>query len=711
MSSETKSSRLSTWAEIAAYIGRDVRTAKRYERERGLPVRRLPGSRSTVFALARDLDAWRAGRPPARPSAVEESGPAVEEPAPAAPAQARKWRFSVSLVIALAIAAAIATALALQGSRSSGPATVVTAALQNDTGDPVFDRLIPRLLQIDLTQSPRLQVAGEARIAQTLSLMERPRDALLNAALAREVCTRGNGGVMVAPGIARLGGRYVLTLETSDCVGGRVLVQDREVAAAKEDVPQALDRLAARTRRKLGESRASVSRFNVPLLAARTASFDALRSYSEAVWLAGRGQDVEAVPLFRRAIELDGGFGLAWLGLAQTYFHARQWREDSEAMTHAYSLRGSMSERDGLFTAYRYHSMVEKDLVAAVGSLKALAMLYPSDAPILNSLSSLQFDLGDYAAAIATAEQAMRADPRSTAARFNLMRALTRSGQAARSRNLGEAAAKAGLVDSRMYEQRILAAIELGDAAEAKRLLDASVGTPLERDASLQYTSIFGDGRGAAMAALVDRADALGRRQGLRMDWPAVVGALADLGADDLARRRLPLVDPDLRVAKYHRAQALVGDPAQTEVELKLDEARWPKDTLRNAEYGPEARAILALRRGDPAAAVRATSTPDPYQWRTLEFPYIRALALLAAGDGAAAAATFHAVLAHPGWSNWPQYGLSHLGLARALRSMGDRAGARREYDAFIAAWRLADADMPQPRQARAERDALSIAR
>ena len=128
---------------------------------------------------------------------------------------------------------------------------------------------------------------------------------------------------------------------------------------------------------------------------------------------------------------------------------------------------------------------------------------------------------------------------------------------------------------------------------------------------------------------------------------------------------------------------------------------------MRNAEYGPEVRAILALRRGDPQAAVRATSAPDPFEWRTLEFPYVRAEALLAAGDSPAAAGEFRAILAHPGWSNWPQYSLAHLGLARALRLHGDREAARREYDAFPTAWRLADPGLPQLDEARAERTAM----
>ena len=719
--------RIETWSAIGAYIGRDARTAQRYERELGLPVRRLAAARgSAVYAHVTELDGWLRTR--ARGAEPDPEGP----PSPLEPVAPPRTPAHTSTVRGrgggrrMIAAGGVATVLAAVAGVSwlLRPAVrpdtpVVMAVLQNDTGEAVLDRLVPRLLQIELIQSPRLQVTGDARVAQTLALMERARDAVLTPALAREVCLRGNGGVVVTPGAARLGARYVLTAVASDCVSGRTLSDGREVVAAKDEIPQALDRLAAQIRRRLGESPASVSRFAVPVLPARTASFDALQAYSEAMWLAGRGQDVEAASLFHRALDLDAGFGLAWLGLAQTLYHARQWREDAEAMTRAYALRGSMSERDQLFTTYRYHSVVEKDSVAALGSLKALAQIYPRDPGILNSLSYLQFDLGEFEDAILTAEQAVRADPRSPVPRTRLMLALIRSGRPGRARAEGDHAVRLRVVDSRLNEMRIMATALDGDPAGARRLFDSTVGTPAERDALLMYAStVFGAGRAREFDAMVDRADALGRRQGLRMDWMAVGAALADMGAYDRARRRLALVEPDLRTARFHRAAALAGDPAQEEADLARDarddkgwtdrdEARWPKDTLRNTEYGPEARAVLAMRRGDPAAAVRAVGAPDPYEFRTLELPYVRAQAWLAAGNGAAAATAFRAVLAHPGWSNWPQYPLSHLGLARALRLRHDVTGARREYDAFLAAWSRADQDLPQLHQARAERAAL----
>lgn len=52
--------RLDSWKEIAAFFGRDERTVNRWEKERGLPVHRLPGSKGRVYAYADELSAWLA---------------------------------------------------------------------------------------------------------------------------------------------------------------------------------------------------------------------------------------------------------------------------------------------------------------------------------------------------------------------------------------------------------------------------------------------------------------------------------------------------------------------------------------------------------------------------------------------------------------------------------------------------------------------------
>jgi tetratricopeptide (TPR) repeat protein len=103
-------SRLETWKEVAAYLGKDERTVRRWEAERGLPVRRLPGdSRSRIYAETSDLDRWLNGAEALaeNPAATDESPEpearsAIETGRP--PASLPSWAFAAAAAVALAIA-------------------------------------------------------------------------------------------------------------------------------------------------------------------------------------------------------------------------------------------------------------------------------------------------------------------------------------------------------------------------------------------------------------------------------------------------------------------------------------------------------------------------------------------------------------------------------------------------------------------------------
>jgi hypothetical protein len=80
MAGTDEGSRLDSWKEIANYLGRDVRTVRRWEKERALPIHRLPGEgRRAVFAFRVEIDEWLRGT---EPEAVEASGPAEIEVLP-----------------------------------------------------------------------------------------------------------------------------------------------------------------------------------------------------------------------------------------------------------------------------------------------------------------------------------------------------------------------------------------------------------------------------------------------------------------------------------------------------------------------------------------------------------------------------------------------------------------------------------------------------
>ncbi len=83
---------LSSWKEIAAYLGVNVRTAQNWEAERGLPVRRIPGGRGRVLASVEELAGWLQA-----PSAAAVS-PVADEPK-----RAKRWPWVLVFVVMVVV--------------------------------------------------------------------------------------------------------------------------------------------------------------------------------------------------------------------------------------------------------------------------------------------------------------------------------------------------------------------------------------------------------------------------------------------------------------------------------------------------------------------------------------------------------------------------------------------------------------------------------
>ena len=104
------SKRLDSWKVIAAYLGRDVRTIRRWERAQGLPIRRIPGRRGrSVFAYAAEIDDWlRSGPAEARPG-QSAAGAATSAPAATVTNRtlARRPRMWIALAAGIVVVATI----------------------------------------------------------------------------------------------------------------------------------------------------------------------------------------------------------------------------------------------------------------------------------------------------------------------------------------------------------------------------------------------------------------------------------------------------------------------------------------------------------------------------------------------------------------------------------------------------------------------------
>src|ERR1700731_3341389 len=190
--------------------------------------------------------------------------------------------------------------------------TIVLSDFTNTTGDPVFDSTLKKALAVSLGQSPYLNVVPDSKVQQTLKLMGKPPEIRITSDIGREICQRAHIKAMLSGAIAPLGSEYVITLEAINAATGDSLAQVQEQATSKEQVLNALGLGADKLRSKLGESLASVQKFDKPLQEVTTSSLEALKAFTQADELRERGDALPPVAMYKRAIELDPNFAMAY---------------------------------------------------------------------------------------------------------------------------------------------------------------------------------------------------------------------------------------------------------------------------------------------------------------------------------------------------------------------------------------------------------------
>jgi tetratricopeptide (TPR) repeat protein len=240
--------------------------------------------------------------------------------------------------------------------------TIILADFENKSGDAVFDDTLRQALTVALNQSPYLNVLGDNKVASTLKLMAKPANTPLTADVTRELCQRTSSKAYIAGSIAALGSEYVLGLKVINCQTGDVLAQQQVTAPSKEKVLDALGEAAAKLRGQLGESLASVQKYDVPLVDATTSSLEALKAYSMGTKLRGEQTPAAALPYFQKAIELDPNFARAYISIGSVYASEAQTGRASEYFRKAYELRDHASDREKTLIEVAYFEGVTGEL-------------------------------------------------------------------------------------------------------------------------------------------------------------------------------------------------------------------------------------------------------------------------------------------------------------------------------------------------------------
>jgi eukaryotic-like serine/threonine-protein kinase len=648
----------------------------------------------------------------------------------------RNW-FNLAVAGVLAITALIAAILYYRG-RQPKPLTekdtIVLADFANRTGEPVFDDTLKQALSVALNQSPFLNVLPENKVAATLKLMSRPAGTKLTPDLARDLCQRAGSRAYIAGSIATLGSQYVLGLLAVNCQSGDPLAQDQVTASAKEKVLGALGEAASKLRGQLGESLATVQKFDVPLEQATTSSLDALKAYT-----LGRKADHEKGPAAallysQRAIQLDPNFAMGYRQVGGDYASLSELGRASEYFTKAFQLREHASEREKLAITANYYSYVTGELDKAALTYQEWIESYPRDFAAYGNLGNVYAMQGQYTKAEEEYRKGLLLRPDSVNPYDNLANSLLASQKFGEARQMIQRA-QAQKLDDFVAHNALYALAFLGsDSAAMAEQQQWFAGQPEVDNFGLSLASDT-----EAYAGHVGKARELTKRSGdsaISADsketgaiWQenaalreAAFGNNAE--AKQAAAEGLQLVPASQGVdVEAALAFAMAGDSVRAEPMARELDKRFPLDTQMQLLWLPAIRAQLALNRKHPADALNDLQAAGAIELGEIAFvanisclypAYIRGEAYLAAGQGDAAAAEFQKILDHSGivWNCWTG-ALAHLGVARAnalqsRNSQGADADAARvralaAYKDFFTLWKDADPDIPILKQAKTE--------
>jgi tetratricopeptide (TPR) repeat protein/tRNA A-37 threonylcarbamoyl transferase component Bud32 len=589
--------------------------------------------------------------------------------------------------------------------------TVLVADFTNTTGDPVFDDALKQAVSVQLQQTPFVTLLPDSRVQRTLTMMQRSADEPVRGQVAREVCQRAGAKATVEGSIAALGTSFVLNLGVHNCETGAPLAQQQAQAASKEEVLKTLGGAVTEIRRHLGESLASIEKYDVPALDATTKSLEALRMYGLAIRTRVTKGDEAAIPFFQKAVEIDPDFGLAHAKLGVVLTNRGRTEEGRAAAAKAYEYKDRVSEYERLYIVWNHATRVLQDQKLALSSLELMTASYPRDWAARNNLGVYYVGQRDFKKAYEHFQQAVdiapdEPQPLSNAAQMLLFldrrdeayaladRVFAIRSDGGLATTCWISAVRAGDPRADAFEQRAMtmatpqqiaatrSAIALwrGRLQDYYRLQDeqrtaaraaGDQGLLASLDLSEHFTRAAYEG-GAGPAGLRTWAQGAGVPPPLKAQATVMLGMLGDV---DGSRKILPALEQEGRKNQQIWVPATIG---------------------RAYVQGADGRAA------DGVATLERVLVEIP-QAVDLNFHIGRLREI--AGDPAGAIAAYRATIAAiPTLGLSPVVARCRLSLAEALLEQGDRAGANEQLDALLAQWKSADTEFALLKTARALR-------
>jgi eukaryotic-like serine/threonine-protein kinase len=407
---------------------------KALEKDRELRYQVASEMRADLKRLKREIDSGKSSAasaaapvatPPSGPAPVAATplAPAVQSAAPvsgpvtsatvAVPMSRKRWYILAAAVVV--VAAGIAGFFYTRRAHAlTEKDSILLSDFVNTTGDPVFDGTLKQALAVQLEQSPFLNVFPQERVRDTLRYMGRSSEERLTPDLALQVCQRESIKAVLNGSIATISSQYVVGVDAINCQTGDTLAREQIEVDKKEQVLGAVGNAASKLRGKLGESLASIQKFDSKVEEATTSSLEALKAFSLGEAERDKGSELTAIPFYKHALELDPNFAVAYARLGQAYHNTGQSALAIENTKQAFDRRERASELEKLYISTHYYENVTGEREKAMEAYQLWKRTYPRDSTPTNNLAGAYIDyLGKFDQGLEEAQETIRLDPNS----------------------------------------------------------------------------------------------------------------------------------------------------------------------------------------------------------------------------------------------------------------------------------------------------------
>lgn len=629
----------------------------------------------------------------------------------------RKTAISAGLVALVALA----LLLFLTRSRSAQALTIHDTVLLGDfvntTGDPVFDDTLRTALGIEVRQSPFLNVLSDRKASAALQMMGRPADTRLIGDVAREACLRTGSKALLGGTISSMGNHYVIGLDAIACGTGDTLASEQAEAPSKEQVLQVLSRAASRLRNRLGESLPSIQKFDVA--EDTTTSLEALKNYTMGLRVGHEQGNAPSVPFFKRAVELDPNFAMAYAQLAVVSGNLRQPSSQLEYATKAYQLRDRVTEREKFhITAFYFDATGELEKETEVYQLWLAS--YPRDPSPRGNLAVIYTYLGQYEKALPLQQESLRLGPDDVINYADLGLSYILLNRLDEAQAVFDQAFAHKLDSATLRQFIYLLAFLRGDTPKMAEQLAWAAGKPGDEDPFLSVQSDTEAYYGRLHTArdysrrAVDSAVRADSKEAAALWQVNTALREAELGNAALARQgvnKALQLSPG-RDVKVIAALTLArsGDSPGAK-KIVQDLTKNLTDTMVKLYWLPTINASIELNNRNFSQALIDLEAVAPYElggagmFINDMYPvYVRGQVFLQSGKASAAAAEFQKMLDHkPIVGNFVIGSLAYLQLGRSYAMAGDTAKAKSAYDEFFSIWKDAASDLSVLHQAKSE--------